>query len=102
MKNCLPALALPLLLNACAMAPPCERIEVVMEQQRRCDQMRRNMDNLKGRPQMHGAAMERYRQECLEFRYYRDDFSDEELKCLKEGEDQGLFQRRQEARREQD
>ncbi len=98
MRIAILALAVPLALAACTTTTPCESIADVMEQQRRCDQMRRNMDNLKDNLQLYGAAKERYRQECLEFRYYRDDFSEEELQCL----DKAKQAARQEARREQD
>lgn len=73
-----------LLLGACA-APtpdPCKQIVQMSDQARRCDQMRRNMDNLKKNPQLYNAAQQRYQEECVNFLYYRENFSEQQLKCL--------------------
>lgn len=85
-----------LLLSACTSTNPCERIVEMSDQARRCDMMRRNMDNLKDNPQLMSAAKTRYQQECVNFLYYQENFSDEELKCLSPEEKKALRTRSQE------
>ncbi|WKE66862.1 hypothetical protein PVT67_06390 [Gallaecimonas kandeliae] len=81
-------------LSACTTTDPCSRIVEMKELAQRCDMMRRNMDKLKSNPQMMSAAKQRYEQECVDFLYYRDDFTNDELKCLSEDEKKALPSRR--------
>ncbi|EKE70986.1 hypothetical protein [Gallaecimonas xiamenensis] len=84
-----------LLQFACTSTDPCDRIVEMKEQARRCDMMRRNMDKLKTNPQLYSAAKQRYEAECVDFLYYQDDFSNEELKCLSSEEKRELRSRSQ-------
>lgn len=68
------AVLLPLLVTSCASKnPPCEEINEVNRQLRECAELKKYMYD-RNHPQQALTARKRYEQECVNLRYYRDEY----------------------------
>jgi hypothetical protein len=68
------AICLPALVTSCASNnPPCDEINEVNRQLRECADLKKVIYDNK-HPQRALTARQRYEQECVNLRYYRDEF----------------------------
>ncbi len=68
------ALSMTLVIQGCANGPlPCESIVEVNRQHQECEQLRKIMSKT-GYPQQALTAKKQYEANCVNLRYYRDDY----------------------------
>ena len=60
-------------LSGCANQAPCEDITLASEQYQACQQLEKQISALKNKPLMRSELQRRYQQNCLDFRYYRNE-----------------------------
>lgn len=63
----------PLLSNCAHKQPPCEEILEVKRQERECAELKKIMND-KEHPQQALTARQRFDEECVNLRYYRDEY----------------------------
>ncbi|RCU52830.1 hypothetical protein DU002_02380 [Corallincola holothuriorum] len=79
------ALSTVFILSACTTQNGCENIEEVLAQEKMCKDLQKQISSTSSL-QVRGALKDQYQQECVDFRYYRDNFEGGNICTLEDKE----------------